>query len=201
MVIGAHARYAMLTGGRARIISCVGSADGEPGQLITRGANLMSGYVANAAASAKALGGPGGWCAHACPGLPCLLIPRPHHLTPSGHGGRSGTPILATCASAWPTPMTVGMITTGSRATRRSSSAAAPTTHTSRSTPSWCVCIGIHRVACGSARGDTPPLMSPSHLFNSHVRSKSLCARPLGWARNRWRCASLAFPPLVHIPW
>ena len=30
-------------------------ADGEPGQLITRGANLMSGYVGNEAATAKAL--------------------------------------------------------------------------------------------------------------------------------------------------
>ena len=39
----------------------VDCADGEPGQLITRGANLMSGYVANAAATSKALGGPGGW--------------------------------------------------------------------------------------------------------------------------------------------
>ena len=36
-------------------------ADGEPGQLLTRGANLMSGYVGNADATKKALSGPGGW--------------------------------------------------------------------------------------------------------------------------------------------
>jgi long-chain acyl-CoA synthetase len=34
--------------------------DGEPGQLVTRGDNLMSGYVGNDAATAKALV-EGGW--------------------------------------------------------------------------------------------------------------------------------------------
>ena len=36
-------------------------AEGEPGQLITRGDNLMSGYVGNDAATAKALGNAGRW--------------------------------------------------------------------------------------------------------------------------------------------
>ena len=36
-------------------------ADGEPGQLITRGDNLMGGYVGNEAATRKALGNEGGW--------------------------------------------------------------------------------------------------------------------------------------------
>ena len=40
----------------------VDSDEGEPGQLITRGENIMTGYVGNEASTAKAIHD-GGWCA------------------------------------------------------------------------------------------------------------------------------------------
>ena len=46
---------------KAAAAGFVDCEDGEPGQLITRGNNLMAGYVGNDEATKKAIGGPGGW--------------------------------------------------------------------------------------------------------------------------------------------
>ena len=119
--------------------------EGEPGQLVCRGGFLMSGYVGDEAATARAIptdADAGGWYINlgdvcftlrAADGEATLCVrgynPTCEQLQPCANPVQSDVEIVRTTSQ-------VATTSTGSHATRHYSFAAAPTTHTSRSTAS-----------------------------------------------------------------
>lgn len=118
--------------------------EGERGFLVTRGRNLMAGYVQGEEATRKyvrtlgVLGRGVCTCGGATKVNPTQRLPSTHPKPPTTTGPSTarlagGTPTWGTSASASATPTTARGTSTGSRARPTSSSAGAPTTRTTRS--------------------------------------------------------------------